>query len=209
MHNLRRPPESSVRLRPSRRLFWRALSSSLAFTVPVLAVLYVLTIPDGPWPLVVAVHVATTLAFGAASIAYIRTGFWVTAEGIAERGFFGSLTFVRREEIESAMLARTFHGSGTTIVPQLFLVDRGLRQLVRMRGQFWSLDEMNEVCEILGLPVTELTPPVSAKELLADYPGLMYWFERRPRLAAALIFASAGAVLAACGAALVMTDALT
>jgi hypothetical protein len=52
-----------------------------------------------------------------------------------------------------------------------------------MRGQFWSHDDMAVVRETLGVPVTELSESVSARELLARYPNLLYWFERHPVVA--------------------------
>ena len=201
VHPLRRPPDASVRIRPPKRLYWRLLAATLAFVVPVFAVLYPMTIPDGPWPVVTALLAIIVLTLVAATILFARTGLWVSEAGVAERGFFGTLSYVRREEIAHAMLAHTLHGGGTHTVPQLFLVDDGLHQLIRLRGQFWGRDEMLEVCGILRISITELTPAVSARELLSDYPGLMYWFERKPQLAAFVIgssiFVIAGTLVAA------------
>ena len=43
---------------------------------------------------------------------------------------------------------------------------------------------MLRVAASIERPLTEVDHPVSATELLEMYPGLLYWFERRPVLAA-------------------------
>jgi hypothetical protein len=49
---------------------------------------------------------------------------------------------------------------------------------------------MRTVCRELDVAVTELSESVTPRELLEQYPGLLYWFERRPILAAAVFSAS-------------------
>jgi hypothetical protein len=179
-------PADLRRLRPHRALFWQALAGALAFLIPISAVLYFLTIPDGPWFLVLIMQAVVIAAFLASFFSYLHVGFWVGAPGIAERGFFGLSKYVPREEIASIVLVNTFNGSATEAVPQLFICDHGDRQLLRMRGQFWSLASMELVAEKLDFPITQLGDDVSRSELLDTHPGLLYWFERHPRIVGAL-----------------------
>ncbi|MET4583702.1 hypothetical protein ABIE21_003228 [Conyzicola nivalis] len=185
-------PVGGERIRPLRRLLHQGLAAALAFLVPSFGVLYFLTVPNGPWPVVVAVQLVASLLLLLACWTYFRVAIWVSPERITERGFFGSLTSVPAEEIGAVVLAHTFHGGGADTVPQLFVCDEHGNQLVRMRGQFWSLEAMTAVADGLGIEPTDLGEPLSNRELLEQYPGLLYWFERRPYLA---VVAFAGSVL--------------
>jgi hypothetical protein len=182
-------------LRPHRYLLTRGVAAILAFFVPAFAVVYVLTVPNGPWGFVLVGQVLVSLAFWYSVFAYLRLGVWVTADTIAERGFFSITRRYRRDEVGSVLLVDTFHGGGVETVPQLFVRDPAGALLIRLRGQFWSRASMQQVLETLDVPVTEVDKALSMVELEEAYPGLLYWFERRPRLAA-LLFAG---LLAVCG----------
>jgi len=186
---LRRPPAHSTVLVPHRHLFTQALIATNAFLAPVLIVLYFFTIPDGAWPLVLAMQIVATVLFTIASVAFFRTGVWVSETGIAERGFFGRLEFHSRDEIARILLAPTFHGDGTATLPQLFVCDANDNQLMRLRGQFWSIESMQTVADILDAPIAQL-PASDLRDIHAEYPGLLYWFERRP-IVAAFVFSAA------------------
>lgn len=179
-------PPDARRLRPNRSLFWQAVAGVLAFLVPVSSTLYFLTVPSGPWPAVLASQCLVVVAFLLAYLAYRRTGFWVSRRGIIERGFFGRWTSAPVENIDAIILANTYRGSGADTAPQLFLCDSDGKQLLRMRGQFWSEANMRVVSDVLDIPLTELGESVSTSELLDTYPGLLYWFERHPVIIAVL-----------------------
>jgi hypothetical protein len=173
-------PADLRRLRPRRSLFWQALAGMLAFLVPVSAALYFLTIPDGPWRIVVLLQALVLVTFIAAYFSYRHLGFWVGPSGIAERGFFGLSKYVPREEIGSIVLVTSYFTADAEAHAQLFICDPGGAQLLRMRGQFWAMERMRAVSETLDLPLTELNQHVTRAELLEDHPGLLYWFERHP-----------------------------
>jgi hypothetical protein len=202
-----RVPTGYKKLLPHRRLFWQGLVSLSAFVLPVVAVLLTLTVPDGPWPLVVAMWGLASILFAIASWAFFVVGVWVGEDGIAERGFFGRLNYFRRDEIARIMLARTFHSNGAATLPQLFLVDGDDNMLVRLRGQFWSFENMQVVSDTLDLPMQELSA-TEIREIHEEYPNLVYWFERRPWLAAALVTAVIAAVGTIILAVLVLSGAI-
>ena len=185
-------PVAGERIRPLRRLLHQGIAAALAFLVPSFGVLYFLTVPNGPWPVVAAVQLVVSVLMLLASWTYFRVAIWVSPQGITERGFFGKLTSVPVEAIGSIVLAHTFHGGGADTVPQLFVCDESGSQLVRMRGQFWSIESMHAVADRLGVEPAKLGEPLNNSELLERYPGLLYWFERRPYLAVAAV---AGSVL--------------
>jgi len=176
----------STRLRPYRHLLWRGIGAILAFAVPVFGALLYLTIPDGPWIVVLACEAAALLLLALAVYRYLRIGIWVDAAGIAERGFFFSHPRIPLAQLGSIVSASTFPSGGVDTVHQLFV--RGLdgRQRVRLRGQFWSREAMATVIATLDVPLVEIDYPISHRDLEARYPGLLYWFERRPVLATSL-----------------------
>jgi hypothetical protein len=188
-------PPDARRLRPNRSLFWQAVAGVLAFLVPVSTALYFLTAPNGPWTIVLVCQVAVVAIFCAAYISYRQTGFWVSRSGIVERGFFGRWTTVPRETIDAIIFANTYRGSGSDTAPQLFVCDGNGKQLLRMRGQFWSESAMRSVSEMLDVPLTELGESVSTSELLDSHPELLYWFEKHPAIIA--IAVTLGVVLVA------------
>jgi hypothetical protein len=181
-----KPPSDAVRLDPHRWLFRQALLATAAFLVPVFAVLYFLTIPDGPWVVVLVAQAVASLLFAYAAHSFRRVAVWVSRDGIAERGFFGRLVYLRVADIGSLVLVHTYHGGGADSLPQLFVCSPAGTQVIRLRGQFWSLENMRLIGSTLGVQVTEMAETVSARELLEQYPGLLYWFERRPALASVL-----------------------
>jgi len=175
------------------------LIAVLVFMTPVFVALYVLTIPDGAWRLVVAIQILATVIVTIASTLFFLAGVWVSPEGLRERGYFGRVSYVPVQDMASIILAETFTGVSTEATLQLFVCDPRGKQLVRLRGQFWSKESMDVVVATLNVPLKTLDNTLSHKELQTEYPGLLYWFERRPVLAAfaftAAIAAFGGIVL--------------
>ena len=181
-----RGPAGYRKLRPHSYLFRQGFIATLAFLTPVFAALYFLTVPDGPWLIVLITQAVASIVFAIACVSYARVGIWVDRRGIVEQGFLGGRITMTTAEIGSIVLVHTYQGGSADTVAQLFVCDHNGEQVIRLRGQFWSLDNMRTVCEILDAPITELSESVSPRELLEQYPGLLYWFERRPVLAAAV-----------------------
>lgn len=186
----------SHHLRPLGSLFRQGIIACLVFMAPVFAALYALTVPRGAWRSVLSLQVVAILVVLLASIAFFRAGVWVSAAGLRERGFFGRLSYVPIEKIGSVMTAMTFTGVGSEASPQLFVCDHEGRQLIRLRGQFWSHESMQVVIDTLPVPHRAIDDAMSRRELHTDYPGLLYWFERRP-VVAALAFTLATLALGA------------
>lgn len=176
-----------MRLRPHRNLLWQGLIAVIAFMTPVFVVLYVLTLPSGPWRAVLVTHILATIVVTFGAAAYFRVAIDVDRDGVSEVGFFGRRTTFRTADIARVLCADLFDGSASRTIPQLFVVGRDGSQLLRMRGQFWSRDDMDTVISTLGVPREVLDESMSAGELRKDYPSMLYWFERHPILAA-LVF---------------------
>jgi len=168
-------------LRPHSHLFTRGLIALLALTTPVFAVLYWLTIPDGEWPLVLGLHVLVVTAAALAVLAFFGTTIQFTAGGVRERGFFGRTREVGHGTVGAAILIDLYESSTLDTQPQLFITDKNGRVLIRMRGQFWALNDMERVAEELDVPITKRAESVTLAELRRTSPELLYWFERFPR----------------------------
>jgi len=126
---------------------------------------------------------------------YFGVAIWVSPEAISERGFFGRKTTFSREQLGSIVIAETQTASSAETTTQLFVCDEDGKGLVRMRGQFWSRENMELVRTTLDLPATEFDDAVTTRELRRDFPQLLYGFERHPVLAA-LVFTAAIVVVA-------------
>lgn len=183
-----------LKLRPHAHLFSQGIIAVVAFMAPVFVVLYVLTIPSGPWRAVLATQALATLAVLLATASYFRIAIWVDRTSITEVGFFGRTKRVEAHDIGSVFVADVFEASGTRTLPQLFVRDKEGRQVIRMRGQFWSRASMDTVLATLEVPRLARDESVSTRELRDEYPGLLYWFERRP-IVAALAFTAGMAVV--------------
>jgi hypothetical protein len=164
-------------LRPRLRLFWHGITACAAFLTPVFAVLYVMSVPGGDWPAVLALHGFVSLLVALAAARFFLTAIWVGPEGISERGYLFPRRNFTRDQVHSIVRARTF-GHGSDIVEQLFVLGADGRRIVRMRGQFWTRADMDTVVDTLGVRVSVIDEIMTLRELAAEHPRLTYWFER-------------------------------
>ena len=175
------------RLRLPRSLFTRGLIAAVAFTVPVFGVLYTLTVPDGPWLAVVLTHIVTVAVAIAASFSYFRSAIWIgpASPVVTERGFFfGRLTHFDKAEAASILLARVYTSDGSETRPQMVILGADNKRLLRMRGQYWTQQDMDVVAAEFDVPAFSVPGEVSTSELRTDYPHALYLLERRPGLVA-------------------------
>jgi hypothetical protein len=153
----------------------------LALALPLFGTVVWVLQPFGPAALTAAV--AGALVFlGLAALTwhrYRRTQIQVSRRGLVERGFFGRVQHVPREAVAGVVRLDTYRGDTLDTVPQLFVVDRDGRCLVRMRGTFWDDAAMDAVAATLEVGQTLRNEPVTLAELRASDPGLLYWFEGR------------------------------
>ena len=188
--------EVTHRIRPYSSLFRQGLISSIIFVVTVFVVLYFLTIPDGPWLLVLGVQIVVFVALALGAVGYFSATIWVSRSEIVERGFFGRRHRFPVASIDSIVLAHTASSGGETL-QQLFVRDAHGRQLVRMRGQFWSPESFDLVTSTLDVPVVRIEDVTTIRELRDQFPGLLFWFERHPVRAIIVTALSALAIGAA------------
>jgi hypothetical protein len=176
------------RLRPLADVFRQGILACLVFMIPVFIVLFAMTVPDGPWELVLIAQVLISVAILISSWRFFKLAIWVSGDTIAERGFFRLHREFRTSEVGSLLFVNTYNGR--EIHPQLFVRDHSGALLIRMRGQFWSRDAMDQLVEALDVPVQLIEDPTTIAELRDTIPKGLYWFERLP-VAAGFAFAAA------------------
>lgn len=180
------------RLRPLADVFRQGILACLVFMIPVFVVLFAMTVPDGPWELVLICQILISVAILISSWRFFKLAIVISPETVAERGFFRLHREFPRSDIGSMLFVNTY--SGREVHPQLFVRDHGGALLIRMRGQFWSRDSMDQLVEALDVPVQLIEDPMTVEELRDTIPEGLYWFERLP-VAAGFAFAAAVACL--------------
>jgi hypothetical protein len=164
------------------------------FMVPVFVVLYFVAVPQGLGMAVVWGQVVAAVLILLATAAFFRAAIWVSPDRVVERGYFGGMKRMSRADIGSIMIVETYDENSAETQPQLFIRDRTGKREIRMRGQFWSRENMNLVMSTLDVPVEQIDDSATS-ELREEFPTLLYWFERRPWIAAA-VFAAIIAIIA-------------
>ncbi|WP_223227688.1 hypothetical protein [Leifsonia xyli] len=166
-------------LHPFQRLYVRGLVAALALTTPVFAQLYWLTVPDGPWLAVLLAHIVVTGLTALGAYAFFSTRITLGPDGVSERRFFGRTVLTRPGDADAILLVRLYDGNALDTLPELFVTGHGGRLLIRMRGRFWSLEDMERVAEKLDAPVTRTEKPMTRTHLRRNSPELHCWLERR------------------------------
>jgi len=167
-------------LRPHRHLLTHGVLAALALTTPVFAVLYWLTIPNGGWAVVLIVHLALVLVLVLLIAGFLGTAIQVSPARVRERGFLGRVRLTSRDQVGSILLIEVYRDNALDTQPNLFVCGTDGELLVRMRGQYWSRDDMELVAETLDLPITTTARSLTLGELRRARPDLLYWFERLP-----------------------------
>jgi hypothetical protein len=169
-------------LRPQPDLLRQGIIAIAALTTPVFAVLYWMSVPNGQWPSVLAVHLAIAVLTMLFALNYLGACIRVSASGIRERGFFGRTRATSIDAIGSILLLEIYRDSALDTQPQLFVCDRDGHLLLRMRGLFWSRTDMDTVIDSLDVPIEVADGIFTTSDLRRTRPELLYWFERFPRV---------------------------
>ncbi|WP_152602133.1 hypothetical protein [Cryobacterium roopkundense] len=169
-------------LRPYKHLLRDTLTIFLAFCAPTFAVLYWLNVPQGTWAPVLIVQGFITVIYALSMIAAYRVLIRLDEDGITERGFFRPYETFPLETVGSVVLLDLYASSALDTNRQLFITDHDGKLLIRMRGQFWSPDDMDSLADEMDVPVVRVPEPMTLADLNRLRPELLYWFERRPSL---------------------------
>jgi hypothetical protein len=109
---------------------------------------------------------------------------------VTEYGLFRSRR-ATAQRVASAALVTVYDEGSLQPRPQLFLLDEAGRTLLRMRGRYWSDDQMRAVAAHFDVPVSETLEPVTRRELRMQHGPRLTWTERH-NLASTVLLVSAG-----------------
>lgn len=165
-------------MRPRAQLLPSAWVTYLSLTTPLFAVLYWLTIPNDGWRVVLAVHVAVTLVFALVAASVLRLSVRFDGTRVTARSLVGGTRVVDAADVARALLVDVYQPGALDTHPQLFLIGRDGRPLLRLRGQLWTETDMAALAASLNVPVERMPQPLDRSDLRRLHPGLLPWFER-------------------------------
>jgi len=179
-------------LRPRAQILAQARIVVAALTLPIFTAMLWYAIPRGSWPRVVIAFGFVLLLYAAAVMLLRSVSISIERDAIVERGFFAR-SRVPLKRVATAIVLDVYRGPSTETTRQLFLVDTSGELLLRLRGEFWSADDIDTVAAAVDVPVRRRLDPVTAVSLRREMPELLYWFERWPWVGA---LAAAGGIAA-------------
>jgi hypothetical protein len=149
--------------------------------VPLFGVLYWLSISQGSWRRVLAANVVFLAVWFFAWFRFRRVHVRVEGDLVVKQSFLSRIV-VRREDVAAIVVAQTYRLSSPETIPQLLALDTDGQRLLRLRGWFWTRDDMLALATAIGVQPTVVDVPVSREEFYEQHPGAAYWYENRPWL---------------------------
>ncbi|MCY7405567.1 MAG: hypothetical protein LH475_13255 [Cryobacterium sp.] len=161
-------------MRPRRQLVARAIIAALSLLVPLLIVLYWLTIPQGTWMFVAAIQLGLTI-LGVVGV-YRARKMWVTitADSLQSRSLLGTVTTWDTADIASVVLVDLYQSGTVDTLTHLYLLDSAGDVLLRLRGQIWPRSGMENMIDTLGVAVVRPPDPLTLAELGRLRPQLVH-----------------------------------
>ncbi len=173
--------EIAVSVRVRQGLLAQGIAALLALSVPILIVLYWLTIPTGAWVWVLLAQFVVVVAVAVCTVRFLRVRVSVSATELIERHFFMGQTRIPIDTISRVVMLEMHRTMASQSRLQMFVLDKAGRPLLRMRGEYWSRNSINRIANHLTVvPIEHVDHPVTLDELQATRPEMLYWFERRP-----------------------------
>lgn len=135
--------------------------------------------------------VALTLCVGLKLIwLFAQTRLQLDPGVLTEYGMFRSRR-ATAQRVASAALVTVYDEGSLQPRPQLFLLDAAGRTLLRMRGRYWTDDQMRTVAGHFDVPVSEVLEPITRRELRILHGPRLSWTERH-NVASTVLLVSAG-----------------
>ncbi len=192
------PPPSILVIRPSTDTHRRVVAQVGAALAVPLAFVAIEMVLIGSVVGRLAFGIFLLVVIGVASSAtwhYLRTAqVAVSSAQVVARGAFGRVRRFGADQVGVAVeIAGLVPGSARPPVPQLVLIGRDGRRLLRLSGGLWGTAALAQIGGVLGAPIDRvgvLTP----KQLRQRHPGAASWIEVHP-VAAGLLGALAAVVV--------------
>lgn len=169
----------SVRIR--RGLITQGIAAVFALSVPIVLVLYWLTLPSGGWIWVLVAQGIILVGLGVAVYRGLRVQVSVSATHLIERRFFGPMLRIPLDEIDRVIMLEMHRTMASQPRLQMFVLSSRGTPLLRMRGEYWSRSSINRIAsQLTTAPIEHVDHPITLDELQTTRPEMLYWFERRP-----------------------------
>ncbi len=183
---------SAIAVRPKPSLLRNGLLAFVIAGIPVFGVLIWLGTVHATLPLAIA---AVLLCVFCATVCVWRYGqvFIEVEDGVLHESGFATEFKIPVTSISEVVIAETDLSSSAETVAQLLALDANGRRAFRMRGTFWTVEDMHAVADAIGAPIEVETFPMTAKQFYNKYAGAAYWYEGRPWLAILGIALAGGA----------------
>jgi hypothetical protein len=166
-----------VVVRPRPSLAAAGWLSFLLVSVPLYGALYWLA-SQNDRILPVAISQAVVIVFVAVCfVRYRRVSFEIDDENVIERHFMRRDEITPLSMIATIVFAETYRSSSADTLPQLLALDGNNKRLLRMRGQFWTSEEMRRFAGAVKKRTMTLDGPLSQEEFFEAYPGTAFWYE--------------------------------
>ncbi|MEO6116803.1 MAG: hypothetical protein ABIP33_10490 [Pseudolysinimonas sp.] len=159
-----------------------AFVSIVLAMIPVFGVLYWFSLQHDSWWWVFAVHLAITIACLATLARQLTVFVAVTDTELIGRGIFSPMLRVALSSVANVDIVPTYIGQSLDPVLQLLVRDASDAPLFRMRGTYWSTDDLMAVANALPVTPTLVQEPIGIREFYRTYPGSAYWFQNKPAL---------------------------
>lgn len=179
------PGDGSRLFRPQRRLWFAAWIAWLAFTTPVFAAAYMLTIAQGHWMPFAIAHGALLIVFALAEWRLRGAGVLFGADGIREREYFSRMTFTPASAVAAVLIVRVRDSYSDEVSQQIFVMDAAGGTLLRLRSPLWDVTDLVEMIEFYDVPVRVEESEMTWQQLRREYGSKLQAWERYPALTAA------------------------
>ena len=172
----------SQRYRPQGNLWPNAWRIWIAFSTPVFATLYLLTVPQNRWVPFLLAHVLLMVAFAVVAGRLHKAGVLLAKDGIREREYLGPLVFTPADDVASVIVVKLRNPYRDRFSRQYFVVDHAGRTVLRLRGQLWHPADLAQIVKYFDVPVHYIDDELSWKQLRHAYGRNLDRWERHPVL---------------------------
>ncbi|GAB3617140.1 hypothetical protein GCM10027416_16970 [Okibacterium endophyticum] len=173
---------TDVVVRPLPALLWQGALGMALLGIPIIVTGLLHTIPDGQWQFVAIFCVVFAVAVAVMVTLFVQERITATDDTLIERTMIGRTIVVPKSEIERVVLLELHRSMANDSRLQLFVLGKGNKWLLRMRGEYWSREDIENIASRISIPIERQSKPVTLNELQMTSPEMLYWFERAPKL---------------------------
>jgi len=169
-----------VVVHPFKRLLWQTVLAVVLLCAPIVAAALFLTVPDGPWPVVLVFLAVVVLALVLMFVQFARVRITASSETLTEHTILGKTVVIPMSTIAKVVMLEMHRSMASESRLQLFVLNNDDEWILRMRGEYWSRDDIELIASRITVPIERQSKPVTLSELQQTRPGMLYWFERSP-----------------------------